>query len=1308
MYASYQIPKPTDEQAFERGTLTLFRCVLGDPNASLNGRRGQGQQGVDVFGKRAGAVALQVGVQCKLKSDGKPLTERTVREEVTKALQFEPLLDEYFVVTTAPDDVGSQKLARILEKEILDSHQRKIAIQIWGWETMAREIQRHPDALETFWPDFTPYSKNIEQKIDVVAADQKEVLNRIDRLEAGISAPGGIVRGSSDDSGRDPLEQHLDREIDAFRDYITQSKPKTALDLLRGLQNRLGSEPSDRIQFRIKANIASCLLEIGDEPEGLTLMFEACAHTPEAPKAKANKAIAHLLSGQWQEAVKTGKEGLALDPTNEELAGYLIQALRFDDDVANPLAQIPEQLHVARQVQIAHLYFLQQRGLTPDWWIKAEQVHENYPEESFAVQSHAEAVIDRVLTEGEIKNRFHITDDAFEAVRDAHRQLLRLWEQRDFTQAAPQVRDSGLFTNLILACDLLGEVDLARTLIATCPQQVLVDDGVATRLAQLGFNHDDRELFEKALANIEDGQAKFHFECYHALENQDWAKLIELTNDGLGVAHDYERELLSVARRVAELMEFQGALRSSQFTDIGATVNDDLRCHVLILDALAIKNFDEAAESYFERTVETVLRSDQYSARAMLAQRASRRKAWSQVAQLLTGYADVRHDTDQLRMLATAYVNMKPATQSAVRFFKNLPSEVAKNPYYLERAAVFHFNRGALAQSENCYRAAITVAERPELGFYMPLLSLLVRRQKHREVSDLIEEMLALDLHGDSEEQIWLAHFLMKHGHPEKAMETAYHALIAGPDEPEPHSGFCNLVLMNTRLGENQRVIPKATAVQSDCWVEIQNDNGEKRGFLYSSNRSDEAQHLFPMIIGDGSELVKSCQGKRVGDTFEQDNGFGIQVESWKITAIKHKYDQSCRVIMDEFDLRFPNSRLMGKMTMVDNDVEPILTHIRNHAEHQRGATDYYTQQGFPISLLAATQGGTSIEYAGYLRSLGFQIHVCRGLHEERREALDLIEKRRMGGVTVDAITAWTMHWIGAFDAVKQVFGVIRIAQSCVDEVTRMIVEAENHTDGQFSISWRDGQYFREEHSADEIEAFRTRVVEIRDNIVEYCDVVASEAPDETPEVSRVLIENFSPDLLDPAFCALNGGLLLSEDMFYRQMAAQEFDIPGVWLQSVLMFAVSEKIVDFGQYCQMCASLAESRHGHLSVSADVLMHFALIDDDSTEEKFEILADQIGTESADIFSHYSVVQATVASIWQARQLDATKRKRLTGFLISKLIRHRKEDWQGALAGLYMTMNVSFRAFLQAWMKQQALPKEKFDEAFRVALNTSLSR
>ncbi len=85
---------PNEPAAFESLCLDLWKEIWHDPGAQKNGRSGQAQAGVDVFGRQDG---VWVGVQCKQK-DGLLRTKVTVAEleaEVHNALGFQSKLAKW-------------------------------------------------------------------------------------------------------------------------------------------------------------------------------------------------------------------------------------------------------------------------------------------------------------------------------------------------------------------------------------------------------------------------------------------------------------------------------------------------------------------------------------------------------------------------------------------------------------------------------------------------------------------------------------------------------------------------------------------------------------------------------------------------------------------------------------------------------------------------------------------------------------------------------------------------------------------------------------------------------------------------------------------------------------------------------------------------------------------------------------------------------------------------------------------------------------------------------------------------------------
>lgn len=64
-----QILPPKSWENFEDLCHQLFKAVWRDPYAQKNGRRGQKQHGVDIYGSPAADYHIYQGVQCKTKND---------------------------------------------------------------------------------------------------------------------------------------------------------------------------------------------------------------------------------------------------------------------------------------------------------------------------------------------------------------------------------------------------------------------------------------------------------------------------------------------------------------------------------------------------------------------------------------------------------------------------------------------------------------------------------------------------------------------------------------------------------------------------------------------------------------------------------------------------------------------------------------------------------------------------------------------------------------------------------------------------------------------------------------------------------------------------------------------------------------------------------------------------------------------------------------------------------------------------------------------------------------------------------------
>jgi hypothetical protein len=164
---------PNDPKAFESLCLDLWREIWLDSNAQKNGRTGQSQAGVDVFGQDEKGWA---GVQCKQK-DGllwSEVTNAELEKEIEAAKKFQPKLASFVLATTGPRDAKVQKRARELD----DEHKRQdlFSVSVWAWEDIWHELSARSELLKRVAKMYWPLS-NQQADINVVNSPGAIVTN---------------------------------------------------------------------------------------------------------------------------------------------------------------------------------------------------------------------------------------------------------------------------------------------------------------------------------------------------------------------------------------------------------------------------------------------------------------------------------------------------------------------------------------------------------------------------------------------------------------------------------------------------------------------------------------------------------------------------------------------------------------------------------------------------------------------------------------------------------------------------------------------------------------------------------------------------------------------------------------------------------------------------------------------------------------------------------------------------------------------------------------------------------------------------
>jgi cellulose biosynthesis protein BcsQ len=147
------LPPLRNGQDFEDLCCDLMRRVWNDPYTQKNGRSGQAQRGVDIFGQ-PNQEADWVGMQCKLRNQptGGRLSLKEIKEEIEQARGFRPQLKRLVIATTAPRDAALQEKVRAIDEA--ERREGSFPVVILFWEDIVSLLGDFPELAQKYYPQF--------------------------------------------------------------------------------------------------------------------------------------------------------------------------------------------------------------------------------------------------------------------------------------------------------------------------------------------------------------------------------------------------------------------------------------------------------------------------------------------------------------------------------------------------------------------------------------------------------------------------------------------------------------------------------------------------------------------------------------------------------------------------------------------------------------------------------------------------------------------------------------------------------------------------------------------------------------------------------------------------------------------------------------------------------------------------------------------------------------------------------------------------------------------------------------------------
>lgn len=142
------LPKPKNWQDFETIVCDAMSQRWKSPDLQKNGRPGQKQAGIDIYG--ADEIGRRVGVQCKRTKD--LLKDNTITTEISNAETFKGHLSALYIATTADYDSELQKRIRLLSDKRVAAG--KFAVSLIFWEEIVNGLTLNPEVFRAHYPQF--------------------------------------------------------------------------------------------------------------------------------------------------------------------------------------------------------------------------------------------------------------------------------------------------------------------------------------------------------------------------------------------------------------------------------------------------------------------------------------------------------------------------------------------------------------------------------------------------------------------------------------------------------------------------------------------------------------------------------------------------------------------------------------------------------------------------------------------------------------------------------------------------------------------------------------------------------------------------------------------------------------------------------------------------------------------------------------------------------------------------------------------------------------------------------------------------
>jgi len=1176
---SRALPAPKRWQELESLAFDVYGRLWQTTDAELHGRTGQPQAGVDVYGTNR-VEKLFTGVQCKGKDAdyGGGLTEAELRDEIAKALTFQPPLQVYIVLTTAPNDAAIQKVAR----EITGEHAKKglFEVRVTGWDTFRHRVADYPDLLLKYFQDFAP--------VDVVGAletsklEQRQDIALVTRM---LQSTQRMVSGLRDDkAGTDDLANRI-AEVSKL---TGDGSPKAALKRLDALLAEEGSSASPLARYRLLASKGNAHYALGDEAAAIAFFREAYEAHPEFANARATMAMVHLFEGERAKAFEMASAALADDPTSARTAGIVLDTAPEDMTLDELTALIQPDLLDDVEIKLHLAIKAHHLGDVDANRRFAEEAYTRAPDDWRASSAVAEALSQPLATMDGLALTHVIPDDIRADVERAVTLNKRAWDtlaQRDSSFQGRHVA-----ANLIGLLSLMGREEEAVVVLDQAFGSNPGYDPLAFRAAQRFASRNDWKEAAQVLDRIHENEISFD-----ALLLRTQAALI--LKDGVSAAAHFQRLAARAVTEPAipERDQMVEALRvktailagEDQTTAIETAIEADP--NAIVLRSVLFDDLGEG-DPLRQRIVDEI--RTLASANLSLRERIHAAETLYEAGHfaLAADLYEPLHDTSDSHALHRRLNALLHADRRAEarNLFESLASELRSAPGYVAIGVNIYERVGllkpALVLLERALKRDDTLTNR--LGW----IQLLVRSGRLNAFRAWLKAVPE-DIGGRPSELMSLARIIDRYaGDDPKALAIGYRALREGYKHPQIHLSYALGLIINGRPDQASLAAP--SEIGPGAGVALRNEVTGKTIFRIIETGEDPILERGELAPSD--PFAKRLIGLRLDDTIDI-NKVGVGPQAHRVVELQSRFLFAHHRTLRDFPGLFPGHPAFGSFEIDDSKgdekFEQMFALARDRAAQGKEIETIYRENILPLPMAAKFGGATVFDVWDAMSA-----NPTLGL----KSALGVLGEFELGrtaagaGVTlVDPLTLYGWSRMGIAAIIARLPHRLAVVQATIDMLRELVEEREDQRGKKLgTFGWDGERYHMLELSA---EAIEEQIADAKAALhcAESLMLVASESDRALSDEILEMLKGMDPAYYDTLLAALQPKrAFLSDDLGIRAIA-QEAGAACTWTQPFVQAGHGPNGYSNPEYRSVLAALLERHHrftqiGNMEVLAELL------------------------------------------------------------------------------------------------------------------------